>query len=213
MDIIKKLEKFLASSRENQKEAEDILDVLKKSDYLKENETLKENLKKENDLNKKLEKNIYSLEKKKTTLQSALFDQIFDEKKNILKVSQSKINLYFKKSEKENLNELQKIENLSKKKLAKLKKEVSQSVIDDKEKYYTEIEKYEIDFNKAVEKKRLEIQKQYSERLKGLSSEYGKLRDEAPDEETMRKRVKRNHLELKIGLGLLNKIGIILGDF
>lgn len=210
MDIVKKLEIFLKSSKEQQKEAEDILSSLKKADFLKENDILRKKLQDESAKKNSLEKDISVLRDKITSLQTALFEQIFDEKKNILKVSRSKTEIYFKKSESSDLNELDKLETKISSSYNKLRKKINSDVIEDKDTFLKQIEKLESDFENALEKRREEIRKQYAARLKGISAEYEKLGKEAPDEETLKKRIRRNKLELKIGLGLLNKIGIIL---
>ncbi len=140
----------------------------------------------------------------------SLNEQIIDEKLKIIKISQNRLNLFFKREKLQNTDRLTNFEQETKKHITILKNKVQSSIHEDQETFLKEIENLNLKISEKLRKQREELiteeNKLYAHTKKGLNN----FSKEGVDEEIIQKRVRQNKIEMKIGLSWINKIGIFL---
>ena len=213
-DKIHNIKNKLQNLEQNQKDLivdyEKFINEYQSSDLIKENENLKksvETLKKTlESLKKEHEKGVEDNQK----LRSALHDQILDEKLNILKISEEKLNTYFHDSNAKYSNRLMEINEQIKSQIDDAKKFAFKELDNERDSAIKELSSLYEAFREKL-KKRKEQQLLRDQDLRNRTrSEIDILRNEEISEEVMLKRMKQNELEMKIGLSWVNKIGILL---
>ena len=145
-----------------------------------------------------------------TYLKTALSEQIFDEKLNILKVSKRKLETYFNKERGAYRNKLDTLEQKTKKQIELLRNRTDKQLGDDKEEVLTEIKRLSVEVAEKIHVRREQLALEERALLEGLHIDIDRLNSEPVNEEVIQKRIKQNQIEMKIGLNWINKIGIIL---
>lgn len=143
-------------------------------------------------------------------LRTALREQILDEKLNILKISKEKLDIYFKNLTAEYNNKLLALEEASRLQIEKLNNISLRELGEQSDEINKKIMALSGELQQKIQEKRDEYKASKQEILTGLKDQYDKLAEEEIDEETLKKRIKRNNMEIKIGLSWINKIGIFL---
>lgn len=205
-------DRFLNNYTEQDKllgEYKSLVDEFSQSDLQKENGTLKKQLTQLDEHFEKLKKEHQLLSEDNRKVKMALTEQIFDEKTRILKLSRSKIQTYFKKTE-QSENRLLDLENVLFKKVETLSSMIDKITGKERSELLQELETLS---QKIAQ--RLEIEKDLIDREKKsfnetLDENYKALHSEEISPEVIEKRKKQNKWELKIGLDVFNKLGIFL---
>ncbi|WP_017187071.1 DUF2339 domain-containing protein [Alkalibacillus haloalkaliphilus] len=135
---------------------------------------------------------------------------MLDEKTNLLKVSKEKLDTYFSSNTDNTHNRLTSLEQNSRREIEKLKHKANQSVEENKQQILTKLNGLEAEIDEMLHEERQFFAKQEKELIDSYSKEYNQLADEELSEDVIQKRVKQNQVEMKIGLGWINKIGILL---
>ncbi|PPA70514.1 DUF2339 domain-containing protein [Jeotgalibacillus proteolyticus] len=135
---------------------------------------------------------------------------MFDEKRNIIKVSKLKLNTYFANTVKTETNRLTALEEQSKREILRLKQRTAQSVQNEKQEILLKIEQLSKEINESIKKEReLAVREQQNVRER-YSNQFNNLAEENMSEEIIQKRMQQNQIEMKIGLNWINKLGILL---
>lgn len=210
MDLSKKLQEL----KDEQQQLVDKYNLLisESNDPLvfEENYKLKSEIFDKNEKLAKLEIEHKNLLDKNRSLKMTLKEQIIDERLNIIKLSKQKIDLYFKKSKESNKNLLEKVEYDITKEVDKLASSIKKDIQKSKDNLNQKVYELKDLIDQEISKQRLEKLEQEQILSANLNSKYSSISDQELDEETIKKRIKRNKIEMKLGLNWLNKIGIIL---
>lgn len=210
MDLTKKLKEIKDLQQDLIKKYENAIKDSDESIVIPENERLKKEVENNNKKIKELEGRLKKLSDENNDLKLSLNEQIIDERMNIIKISKVKIDLYFKKEKDSNINRLEKIKEKSKTHIDKISNYLQKELMDDEKELTQEIEKLNALFDKKVKEQNNKIAEEEKQFYKEFNKDIDDISKEKPDEETIKKRIKQNKIEMKIGLNWLNKIGILL---
>ncbi len=191
------------------REYNELLLDLEKSAVLTENEALKKEISQLKLAYEETDKKLTRLLEENKGLQLALREQILSEKLNILKVSKEKIDLYFKKAHAAKHNSLVLLELESRRKLASLQNVVERELVDESNYYSAKINKLSEEIKDKVNQKK-EALNRYMEARHEIDHKAVSIAGEEISGEVIKKRVKQNSFELKVGLKWLNWIGMFL---
>lgn len=143
-------------------------------------------------------------------LRMSLKEQILDEKLTILKISQGKLDTYFKTTVGECENRLHILEHQSEKEIDQLRKAAMENLGNEKEAFVGEMNQWSQALGEKISGYRKELSDAASGLRTGMQTQFDALGAEDVSEEVIQKRMKQNETEMKIGLNWINKIGIIL---
>ncbi|HHT97706.1 MAG TPA: DUF2339 domain-containing protein [Clostridiales bacterium] len=148
--------------------------------------------------------------KENNKLKNNLREHIMNEKLDIINNSRSKINTYFKNAENKNMNKLDDLENQAIKRTINLNKITEANIEEDRKKILGSINELENSINlKLIEQKNI-VRNNTINLAAKVKGEYEELKEDFISEEIIQKRIKQNNIENKIGLNVVNKIGIAL---
>jgi uncharacterized membrane protein len=210
MDLKNELNLILDEHEKLKTKYQKIIQEVKGLDYINENEKL---IKEKQILSKRiaeLESGIKRYKNENDNLRVNLREQILDEKLGILKESNDKNNVYFASNEAKNKNKLKQLEYESKRKLLNLEKRAKTALEEDFKEFDEDFRSFENKINERVLKRNAELEKNNEKEKLVIDSEYEKLKSEGVSEDVIKKRIRDNNLEIKIGLKTVSIIGIIL---
>lgn len=212
MDTNKKLVDLIAEQKNITRQYEELIDEITVDKELNE----LENLRKEKKLLKKELNNLEDKYKSEVNdnlaLKNSLMEQMISEKVSILNASERKIKLYFDDMEKKQ-NKLMDFEESARQRIDRAI-EISNEELTEKTpvliKQLNQVEKnLQYLINEQNQQKEL-LQEEKTNILDDIKKEYEELKRETIDERLIAKKKKENDIEVKIGLNLINKVGIIL---
>lgn len=201
---LKEDQKNLLSKYESLVTEYDSVDVINENSELKrEVDDKKKRLK---DLEKKYSKAISENQHLRVSLQ----EQILDEKLNILKISQQKLNTYFQDQSNSSQNKLVAFEKKTKQQILQMQNRASKQLDEDKTILLEQLEHVELVLQEKIRIQREQLKHEELSLSSHITSQTEELASDEVSEEMLKKRMKQNQIEMKIGLNWLNKIGIIL---
>lgn len=201
---LKEDQKNLLSKYESLVTEYDSVDVINENSELKrEVDDKKKRLK---DLEKKYSKAISENQHLRVSLQ----EQILDEKLNILKISQQKLNTYFQDQSNSSQNKLVAFEKKTKQQILQMQNRASKQLDEDKTILLEQLEHVELVLQEKIRIQREQLKHEELSLSSYITSQTEELASDEVSEEMLKKRMKQNQIEMKIGLNWLNKIGIIL---
>lgn len=210
MDLTKKLKEIKNQHQDLLKKYEEVVKESDESLALSENEKLKKELEVSNKNLDELDKKIRKLLDENKDLKLSLNEQIIDERLNIIKISKEKLDIYFKKGKDSNLSQLEALKERSKKNIDKVANYLNKDLLNEEQELKKEIEKLNILLDKKLKEHREKILEQERQFYKDFNKDFDELSGDKLDEQTIKKRIKQNKIEMKIGLNWLNRIGILL---
>ena len=159
---------------------------------------------------KKISVQVESLSDENSALKNSLYEQIFNEKVNIVNNTSQKLNVYFRSEVDGELDKLTVIEQNVKYRIKNIKETLAQANADTKEEFNCLLDEISVRLDKKITEERAKHSRTESpfsqeerERLDGLKKE------EIGDEQIY-KITKKNNIEKFVGLNVLNVIGIFL---
>ncbi|MFA9557113.1 DUF2339 domain-containing protein [Evansella sp. AB-rgal1] len=211
MDEFKqRLQQIQESQEKLAKESESVLREYESHDFLKENQELllnNEEMKKRiMDLQKRQQK----MEKDNQELRHNLQEQILDEKLSILKVTNEKLTAYFGNQVGAQTNRLSYFEAETKRKMKSLIHETNKLLEADRKQFLHNIQEMSRQLQDKIAEHQELLAKKEKELLQHSTNRFDSFAEEEITEEVMKKRMKQNQMEIKIGLNWINKIGILL---
>ncbi|RKL67807.1 hypothetical protein CR203_08165 [Salipaludibacillus neizhouensis] len=135
---------------------------------------------------------------------------MLDEKTNILKVSKEKLHTYFGTKIEPTRDQLSDFEKVSKTEIEKLKERITKLLRDDEESMKLKLQDLSNEVEDMILKEQALLAKEEQNLLHSFSGTYEQLGKEDVSEDVIQKRMKQNRLEMKIGLNVINKLGILL---
>jgi hypothetical protein len=207
-------DKKITSMNENLKkfvrEYESFLKEYETSHIVNENDALKKEIEAVRKNIAALEKKCESVSRENTHLRVALREQILDEKLSLIKVSQQRLETYFKRQAAENEDSLTILSRKARQRVEQLRKTSSQLLEQDKFEFLTKLGLLSDELTGKIEEQRRRMYLEDKEVLADVRLQMDALASEEISEELVGERIRQNQLELKIGLNLANKVGILL---
>jgi hypothetical protein len=192
------------------KECEAVLNEYESHDLIQENQMLRRDYDDYKLRVGELKQKQKELEGENSHLRSAIKEQILDEKLNMLKVSQEKLNTYFRSTTQPAYNKLYAFEQESRQEVDRLVARTTKNLQEEKQEILTKLEQISAELNTKVILRLELLDLKEKEMLHGISEAYDQFSKEEITEEVIQKRAKQNQLEMKIGLNWINKLGILL---
>lgn len=209
-ELTNKIHKLKEDHKKLLAEYESLVLEYDKIDVITENGELKSELEENKKRLKDLEKKYSKAAKENQHLRVSLQEQIIDEKLNILKLSQKKLNTYFQDQSNSSVNKLAAFEQKTKQQINQLKNRAQKQLNDDKTSLKEQLEHLETELHEKIRIQREQMMHKEKDMTSVISSGIDVLGSEEVSEEILKKRMKQNQIEMKIGLNWVNKIGIIL---
>jgi Predicted membrane protein (DUF2339). len=209
MAMTDKLKDIVARQKQISLELENEYQNITNNDLIRENDTLKNELKKvKNDL-ADAEKNLKFISDEKTQLKNALYEQIYNEKLAILKISSQRTDIYFKSNIENEVNRLKAFENRVRSRIDDLAAALKKNNVDINDEIYKRIDEFALLVNQKITQVRMDI-KTTGVYSNNEAAELEKLKDEEISEGQIRELYKKNNIESFVGLNIINKLGIFL---
>ncbi len=211
MDELKgKLHQLQENQNKLADELESVIQAYEKTDLIRENQQLK----KEYEENKQRFQELQQNHSKKTlenqNLRVALTEQILDEKRNILKISQQKLQTYFHDETATYKNKLSEFEGRTKGNIEQLRQKAQKHLGDEREEILTKLDEVSTDLQERLRIYRERLATEEKEVIDQTALQFDQLNSEGVSEEVIQRRIKQNQMEMKIGLNWINKVGILL---
>lgn len=210
MEIKRRLDQLLAKQEEVLTEYQELIEEIDMDNIINENIELKEEVEDYRDEIRVLQEELNQLRKENGDLKVSLGEQMINERIEILYASKRKKEIYFKDTVHKQLNQLTLLESLADDRLSKLRAVANKELNAEKEEFLKEIEELKTELAHRIEERKNSLKEDEEELLAGLTREYDQLRDEEVDEKILEKKKRYNDIEVKIGLNVVNKIGVIL---
>jgi len=183
--------------------------ALAKSDIVRENVSLKEE---RGVLKAKLaaaSEEVLRLTERNKALQNALYEQVYNEKWQMVSRVYRKSDVYFQSGVKEELNALTRLENDLRLRFDNMRRQFAQNRVDAGHTIYAKLEGFSREAEQAVMEARVQIA-QEAGALSGESrAQFERLKEEQITEETIAAVGKKNNWEAFVGGNLLNKLGVL----
>lgn len=211
MDEIKdKLHKIKEDQKNLLSKYESLVTEYDSVDVINENSELKREVDDKKKRLKDLEKKYSKVISENQHLRVSLQEQILDEKLNILKISQQKLNTYFQDQSNSSQNKLIAFEKKTKQQILQMQNRASKQLDEDKTILLEQLEHVELVLQEKIRIQREQLKHEELSLSSHITSQTEELASDEVSEEMLKKRMKQNQIEMKIGLNWLNKIGIIL---
>ena len=208
--MVDNLKNILARQKETLSDLQREVSRIEASDLVTENQSLKtELLQCQASLKKEKDGNLRASEEIKN-LRNAIYEQLYNEKIQILNSTNKKLEAYYSSNIQGELNRLTSYEMSVKKRIDDMAGILRQNRIDISDDMYTRIDELQKLLNTKVTAARAELQKNAKAFDEVRIAELAKLRNEQVTEHEIKERVKQNNIESFIGLNIINKLGILL---
>jgi hypothetical protein len=191
-------------------EYEALVSELESRDDLRENERLRKQLEETGQQLHELQKEHRSKLDENRRLRASLTEQILDEKLSILKQSQEKLSTYFGQAAQQGTNRLTALERETAREIQRLEMGAGKAILEERSELLGRIRALSAEVQDSVRRQQARMEEEQRRLSAGMNEAYRQLADQEVSEETIQRRLKQNQVEMKIGLGWLNKIGILL---
>ncbi len=210
MNVSESLEALRHQHQALSREYDRVLKEIEGLDMLQENTVLRQEIAGLTSRCNELENEYRQAADENMQLKLSLQEQILDEKLNILKVSREKLDTYFTAAAKEHENSLTEAESRAKWEIEELKKAAAQKLSDEMGPIIEELNRYGAVLQEKIRQRREDFAGQLTASVATFTNRTDELAAGEISDEIIRKRIKQNEIEAKIGLNWVNKLGIIL---
>lgn len=210
MSMVDNLKSVLARQKEVLTDLEREITCIEENDLVSENQNLKAELTKSQALLEKLKGYNVELSEENKRLKTALYEQIYNEKVQILIATNTKMDVYYKSNVEGEMNRLKSFEMSVKKCIDEMAGTLKANRVEIEDEIYVKLEELRNLLNVKVTLAREELMRQKGAYSENKAQEFSKLRQEQVAEEEIRGRIKKNNIESLIGLNVINKLGILL---
>ncbi|MCE5221829.1 MAG: DUF2339 domain-containing protein [Clostridium sp.] len=183
---------------------------IENSDLLIENESLKTELVKCQVFLETEKSDNLKLSEENKNLRNSLYEQLYNEKIQILNTVNSKMDVYYKSNIQGEVNRLTSLETSVKKQIDEMDGVLKANRVNIEDEIYKELEELRKLLNIKITLAREEIARQTGAFSENKAEELAKLKQEKVTEEEIKARIKQNNIESFIGLSIINKLGILL---
>lgn len=190
-------------------ELEKEIKQLEARDILTENETLRNELNQSKAAFLEAKEQISKLTDENRFLRNSLFEQIYNEKINILNLATRKIDVYFQSNINGEINRLRYFEQEARRRIDQIAAKMSQYRISSEDELFGKLQELKCLLDQKIAFARQQLEEQVGTYTDFRNEEYKKLREEELQQQEMDGALKKNNLEALIGLNVFNKIGIL----
>jgi len=187
-----------------------LLDDYAAQDGLLENERLRSQVEEWRQRAVALDERSRRLEQENVRLRTALADQLVEERLSLLKTSKRKLDAYFGQHTELQMNRLVYLEQNTRRRLDTLLERVDGSLAEEREELGRRIQKMADEVSESTTRQRARLEQERQALQADAAAAYGDLASDGISDEAVRLTLEHNRLEMKLGLGWLNKLGILL---
>jgi hypothetical protein len=214
MTVTERLKALLGKQKELTDEYQSLIKDSSLMSEINQVEELRSELAEKSERVEKIEEKMRELREQNEKLRITLNEQILDEKLNILKVSRSKMDLYFGRAGSSSDNKLKQMESDFKQKITSLEKKSSGELGEKGRDLAEECRKLEIKIQEELAASRKQLAAEEAALYREYTKELTSLEGHEIDEETVQKRIRQNKIEMKFGqwgISILAALLIIIG--
>lgn len=210
MSMVDNLKSILARQKEILSSLESEISEIEANDLVTENQYLKTELIKCQALIEKEKGDNLKISEENKNLKNALYEQIYNEKIQILNLANKRLDVYYKSNVAGELNRLTNFELSVKKRIDEMSTKLKVNRISSEDDIYLKLYGLKNLLNIKITNAREELARQTGAFSENKDTEFAKLKQEQVTEEDIKGRVKQNNIESFIGLNIINKLGVLL---
>ncbi|HEY5586058.1 MAG TPA: DUF2339 domain-containing protein [Ruminiclostridium sp.] len=210
MSMVDNLKSILARQKESISNLEIEITNIEATDLVTENQNLKTELIKYQAFLEKEKGDNLKISEENKNLKNVLYEQLYNEKIQILNSTSRKMDVYYKSNIEGEINRLSSFELSVKKRIEEMTRILKASRIDLQDDIYIKLEGLKNLLNIKIALVREELVKNTGAFGENKAEEFEKLRQEQVTEEEIKGRIKQNNIESFIGLNIINKLGVLL---
>lgn len=205
-----KIVDILKQQKDVTKQYEDLLKEYEKSDVVNENKKLRKEL---DALQKEFAQLSIQYEKIKEEAQKlrwSLSEHLLNEKLTVIDKTKQKADLYFKSADSRADNELKKLEYHVNKELDKIHETLKSELYESQKIFEKEMNELRVRVARVTAAKKVQLSAKHSALKEATNNTLNNIKEQPLTEEMIQKRLSQNHMEAKIGLHWMSKIGIFV---
>lgn len=210
MELKEKLRDLMSRQKDFLREYEDALKEFESNDFVNQNIELNKELESYKKSLDEVKKKYQEVSDENQGLKTALREQILDEKLSILKISKEKVQTYFEDLSSQYNNGLIALEMKAEEKRSQLSHIAAVELGAEGIELNEQMNKFNLELKNKINQKKESFTSSKNEALNGIDNDIERLKSGEVSQEIIQKRMRRNDIEIKIGLNLINKIGIFL---
>ncbi|MBY9080808.1 DUF2339 domain-containing protein [Paenibacillus sp. HN-1] len=192
------------------KEYQTLISELSSDDLMLENEHIKRRLGELEQTLASLQAESDKLKSENRDLREALTEQMMNEKLRIVRVSSEKLHTYFGAQSKAYQDRLTVFEDMTKISVNRMHRTMSRYLEEEKTEISDRLDQLKGEIEERIERSRKLYEEESNKLLGEMDGKLNALAAEPVSEETIRRRREQNRIEMKIGQGWINRLGILL---
>ncbi len=204
------LKSIVARQKEIVSELEKEISNFESTDLLSENKKLNSELTRYKELLVREKSDNQRLIEENKNLRNAVYEQLYNEKIQILNSTKKKLDIYYKANVDGEINRLTDFEITTKKRIDEMTRFLQANRVNLQDEIFHQINELRKLLDQKVMLAREEILRNSKALSENRDAQFEKLRQEKLTEEEIRGRVKQNNLEAFIGQNVINKLGILI---
>ncbi|MBY0217626.1 DUF2339 domain-containing protein [Paenibacillus illinoisensis] len=209
-DFKDRLRQVQQQQRQLVKEYSTLLQDYESDDLIVQNEQLREQVDAHELKLRQIEARARKMEEENARLRMALSEQMLDEKLNLIRVSQEKMETYFRGKTGVHNDRLEAHEHRTKINMNALFNKASEELQEDAMEFKERIAYLAAEVKERIERHRQTLQEREEAVRQQMHLGYEHMAEEGLSEETIQRRIRQNRMEMKIGLSWINKVAILL---
>lgn len=209
-DFKDRLRQVQQQQRQLVKEYNTLLQDYESDDLIVQNEQLREQVDAHELKLRQIEARARKMEEENARLRMALSEQMLDEKLNLIRVSQEKMETYFRGKTGVHNDRLEAHEHRTKINMNALFNKASEELQEDAMEFKETITYLAAEVKERIERHRQTLQEREEAVRQQMQLGYEHMAEEGLSEETIQRRIRQNRMEMKIGLSWINKVAILL---
>ncbi|WP_249281182.1 DUF2339 domain-containing protein [Paenibacillus sp. 7516] len=209
-DFKDRLRQVQEQQRQLVKEYNTLLQDYQSDDLIVQNEQLREQVDAHELKLRQIEARARKMEEENARLRMALSEQMLDEKLNLIRVSQEKMETYFRGKTAVHNDRLEAHEHRTKINMNALFNKASEELQEDAMEFKERIAYLAAEVKESIERRRQTLQEREEAVRQQMQLGYEHMAEEGLSEETIQRRIRQNRMEMKIGLSWINKVAILL---
>ncbi|WP_127537485.1 DUF2339 domain-containing protein [Paenibacillus illinoisensis] len=209
-DFKDRLRQVQQQQRQLVKEYNTLLQDYESDDLIVQNEQLREQVGAHELKLLQIEARARKMEEENARLRMALSEQMLDEKLNLIRVSQEKMETYFRGKTGVHNDRLEAHEHRTQINMNALFNKASEELQEDAMEFKERIAYLAAEVKERIERHRQTLQEREEAVRQQMQLGYEHMAEEGLSEETIQRRIRQNRMEMKIGLSWINKVAILL---
>ncbi|PYY29206.1 DUF2339 domain-containing protein [Paenibacillus illinoisensis] len=209
-DFKDRLRQVQEQQRQLVKDYNTLLQDYQSDDLIVQNEQLREQVDAHELKLRQIEARARKMEEENARLRMALSEQMLDEKLNLIRVSQEKMETYFRGKTGVHNDRLEAHEHRTKINMNALFNKASEELQEDAMEFKERIAYLAAEVKERIERHRQTLQEREEAVRQQMQLGYEHMAEEGLSEETIQRRIRQNRMEMKIGLSWINKVAILL---